>query len=82
MTYKIEKNVPLPAKASIYPLDDMSVGDSFAIPREEKIQTEKMRNRISAAICSYRKKHPDRAFATRSETSDAGEHFQRVWRVK
>jgi len=61
MTYKIEKNIPMPQESKgfgqypKYPFADMKKGDSFAVPvdPESTLQYIRTQNRVSAACVQY-----------------------------
>lgn len=75
--YKIEKGIPIPRDpfyreyAAKYPWRQMEVGDSFAIPIEEK-------ERIRYAIVQARKRNPEYKFVTRTLPFEG---LIRIWRV-
>src|SRR5208282_5891176 len=78
----IEKGVPLPAaqetvsKATRYPFDVMSVGDSFLVRREEGLSNRKLMQRVSPAASRHASKN-GRKYALRIV-----EDGVRVWRVE
>src|SRR5208282_54938 len=78
----IEKGVPLPAaqetvpKATRYPFDVMSVGDSFLVPREEGLPDRKLMQRVSPAASRHASKN-GRKYALRIV-----EDGVRVWRIE
>jgi hypothetical protein len=80
--FQIETNIPVPtianrgATASVYPLADMYVGDSFLVPLEPVTLAD--RRRVSAAIAGYTKRHKDKGLKFSVRTVDGG---LRVWRV-
>lgn len=65
MTYKIEKNIPMPnekrgfGQYPKYPFADMKAGDSFAVPvdPESTLQYIRTQSRIAAACVQYCKSH-------------------------
>lgn len=70
--YKIEQNVPLPAKRGSkvkYPFGDMKVGDSFTAPEAE-------RHRIASAA-GLRKIRTGMTFSIRKDGADR----IRIWRT-
>jgi hypothetical protein len=87
MTYKIEKNIPMPnpirngVETHKYPFFEMKVGDSFAVPVDPSTQLSYMRvgNRIASAINAQKKRQPKAAFTYRT-FKDKREI--RVWRTK
>lgn len=75
MTYKIEKDVPLPparGNKNKYPFGEMSVGDSFALEGNEE---EFYRGRIAAS--NYGARHHKKFSCRLME-----EGGLRIWRVK
>lgn len=71
MTYKISKNKPLPPARTLYPWQDMEVGDSFLVPGpHDKASGGKVRS----AACDYGRRH-GLAFSVRVEGDGL-----RVWR--
>ena len=87
MSYKIEKNIPMPAKMINgvaqykYPFLDMKVGDSFAVPVDPSTQLGyiRVRNRVASAVCNCKRINPKLKFAYRT-MKDKREI--RVWRTK
>lgn len=81
MSFQIEKNVPLPDGTSAratYPFASMKRGDSFFVPAKAREELSKMRNRISAAVAQWSRRHGRKiTFTVRSV--DGG---VRVWRIK
>lgn len=73
MAYEIEKNVPLPPRASKrkYPFDSMEVGDSFLAPVEE-------RQNVARAVTIENQKAGAR-FSVRTMKDRSG---IRVWRTE
>lgn len=67
MTFKIDKNIPVPAANSgrkrVYPWTDMEVGDSFFVP-------DKTREQVNAVS-------PHGKYTKRNENGGV-----RVWRIK
>lgn len=67
MSFKIEKNIPVPPKGNKkkksrkYPLDKMEVGDSFFI----KGYTLKKYRNISSTIFLHKKRNPGAVFTVR-----------------
>lgn len=80
--YEIEKNVPVPRKLigpkGIYPILDMAIGDSFAIPFEQIEKARAIRNRVGQVIY-YAQRNSTRRFTTRL---DPVKQELRVWRVE
>ena len=83
--YTIEKNIPVPARArrsgSKYPLDSMQPTDSFFVPDEEGVSTEKLLARVEGAVGMHRMRlkkngQPSPSFAVRAV--DGG---VRVWLI-
>lgn len=66
MTYKIEKNVPLPSARTTYPFREMAVGDSFSF------YILSHRN-VRSAASRYTKRYPNASFTIRGN---------RCWRIK
>ena len=87
MTYKIEKNIKMPAKMingvaqHKYPFFEMKVGDSFAVPVDPSTQLGYIRvaNRIAGAIYAQQKRQEGAKFTYRT-MKDKRE--LRVWRIK
>jgi hypothetical protein len=74
MNIVIEKNVPLPSRGkgmSDYPLDQMEIGDSFAVEKSK-------RNTLQNQIKRFYKENPDKLFTSRLMENTV----VRVWRVK
>jgi len=78
MTFKIEKNIPLPAPdGAKYPFEEMEIGDSFAFGSD-------MRSTIASACASYSK----RATVKRGHNVKfrvsllKGQDHGRVWRIE
>lgn len=72
MTFKIDKNVPIPGRLgrhAKYPFEQMRVGDSFEVPKSQE-------SGMRAAASQYGKQHNVK-FATR-----ATKNGRRCWRVK
>jgi hypothetical protein len=80
--YQIETNIPVPtpknggSNASVYPLGDMYVGDSFLVPIEAV--TPEDRRRVTAATSGYAARHKESGVKFSIRTVDGG---LRVWRV-
>lgn len=80
--YQIETNIPLPSAksggstASVYPLSNMYVGDSFLVPMEPV--TAEARRRVTAAASGYAARNKDAGVKFSIRTVDGG---LRVWRV-
>jgi len=80
--YQIETNIPVPAaksggsSASVYPLGDMYVGDSFLVPLTPV--TPEDRRRVTAATSGYAARHKANGVKFSIRTVDGG---LRVWRV-
>lgn len=75
--YPIEKNIPMPPQKHRYgpgclkyPFDQMAIGDSFSLDKEEKV-------RASVAASNYGARH-DMKFAVRHMGNDE----YRCWRTK
>ena len=69
--YQIETNIPMPkGRCTIYPFQQMKVGDSFSFD-------ERDRNTLSSSTAYYMRKHPGVKFTIRKQS--AGKC--RVWRV-
>lgn len=86
MNYTIEKNVPLAPKRSgrrglKYPVDQMDVGDSFAVPLlkpKNRWNQHPEQTAIGRAIIEWKKRNaPDKQFTVRK----VDENTLRVWRV-
>jgi len=70
--YKIDKNYAIPPlMRSKFPFREMKVGDSFFVPKKEKVPTSNVR----CAAESWKKSHPGFTYASR--TVEGG---LRVWR--
>lgn len=80
MSYKIDKNVPVPAelrgRKAKYPFKEMEVGDSFFIPK-----TETARTTLYNASATPRLVKLGFKFTMQTKTENGVEGF-RVWRVK
>ena len=78
--FEIESNIPIPdpecGVKSKYPFADMKIGDSFLMPYADKTPV-KQRMVLIHAIRHFRRKHPDRTFATRQQDTGI-----RVWRTE
>jgi hypothetical protein len=80
--FQIETNVPVPAvanrgaTASVYPLADMYVGDSFLVPLEPITLAD--RRRVSAAVTGFAKRHKAKGLKFSVRSVEGG---LRVWRV-
>jgi hypothetical protein len=68
--FQIEKNIPVPSKASLYPFRQMEIGDSFLVPADAI-------TRARSALTAFRSANDNFKFATR--TLDGG--ALRIWRV-
>lgn len=73
MTYTVRTNVPLPktvhrGRASVYPLSDLEVGDSFVV-------TDKSVRTVRSAVAAFQKKYKAK-FAVRTLDTGVG-----VWRT-
>lgn len=66
MDFKIEKNIPFPSQAAVYPFDQMEVGDSFVAPLK-----------VMAHAYSYAKKNKGVKFAKRNMSDE----MIRIWRI-
>ena len=68
MAIEIESGIPIPIKGSqktIYPFQDMAVGDSFFVPVKNGKTPAQTRNGITGVISYHTKAHPGRRFASR-----------------
>ena len=78
----IDKGIPIPPRRTgprtfEYPINEMEVGDSFAVPEAEtRSQT------ISTRVGSHNQDHKETKFVCRKLTNDAGEAYTRVWRAE
>lgn len=82
----IEKGIPIPARnraSAKYPLWDMKLGDSFAIPAPtNKADLARLRSNIHNAIGRCKQSTNDgRMYETRVLLEDR-EHRMRIWRTK
>lgn len=71
--YKIDKNIPMPAKrarARMYPLDTMEVGDSFEIPADKVTSCR-------GSVHKFQSEHDGITFTVRKVNNDV----YRVWRL-
>lgn len=81
--YKIEKNIPLPARkfaggpSSKYPIGLLEPGDSVFIAEAKKAQQQNIRN----LVAHYRKKNYPSHYATR-KVKENGVEGIRVWRLE
>ena len=85
--FEIEKGVPVPAgkrgggRKAIYPFDTMSVGDSFAVPRDKgvtKAGGDVRQSTVSSCARLYARKHnPSAKFTVRV----VDENTLRCWRI-
>jgi len=77
---KMDKGVPIPKRRkSKYPILDMFVGDSFAVPVPEGRNPRRVQSSINTA-CNKIKTDGEK-FTTRSLVED-GERVIRCWRVE
>lgn len=80
MTFKVEKGVPIPPRFELkrlYPFDQMSPGDSFAVPVPQGKTAKMIRQHINGNSNSWSRRHaPGARFATRIE--DDGKTV-RIW---
>jgi len=81
--FKIEKNVPIPARRgggppNKYPWRDMEVGDSFFVPANGKSRNALMR----ALTSSTQSKSLARDGLKFTARTDAEANGVRVWRIK
>ncbi len=71
--HSIDRDIPIPnvalKKEGIYPWEQMEVGDSFFVSREESLK-------VSAAAASRKKRHPDFDYVMRRDGAGT-----RIWRV-
>jgi len=77
MNIKFDKNIPLPSAKAKYPLGEMEVGDSFAVPYDNAPQ-------LRSAATSAPKMNPScqgMKFSTRT-LKEKGEKVLRVWRIE
>ena len=80
--YQIETHIPLPTKrvrtgvATVYPLADMHVEDSFLIPLQPVTLAD--RRRVSAAVASFARRHKADGVSFAVRTVSDG---LRVWRI-
>jgi hypothetical protein len=81
--FQIETNIPMPERtsspgrtASIYPLADMYVGDSFLVPLNPI--TKEDRRRVSSSTSAFTKRNKDLNVKFSIRAVDGG---LRVWRV-
>lgn len=76
--FKIEKGVPVPPRNNYarYPFKDMEAGDSFHVPAADGETARTVQLRMSAAVVSHRRRHPDTKYVVHQE--DGG---VRVWRI-
>jgi len=71
MKYMIATEIPLPPARTLYPWQDMEVGDSFLVPGpHDKVSGGKVRS----AACDYGRRN-GKAFSVRAECDGL-----RVWR--
>ena len=80
-TFKIEKNIPKPnpgrgIKKLHYPFEDMEIGDSFYVSKEDLKHTRLQHLAVRASASKYKSRHPGFKFTIL--TVDGG---WRVWRV-
>ena len=66
---QIEHGIPIPT-GSPYPFDDMEIGDSFALPKDQT-------NNVRMAVTRYKKDHPEWDYTTRVDDINI-----RLWRTK
>lgn len=83
MSFSIEKNIPLPMHydrtTRKYPFDQMSVGDSFLVPCEDRpAETAATLNRLRQAARAYRNRHDKKDQRFNCRTLNRG---VRCWRV-
>lgn len=81
---KIQKNIAIPpstrtlgAGQSKYPLINMEIGDSFAIPARTPLAAKRAVATLSNAKTRFYKKYPDYKFAIRKMENEV-----RIWRIK
>ena len=87
MTYKIEKNIKMPAPTRNgheqykYPFFEMKVGDSFAVPVDPSTQLGyiRVRGRVANAIYAQQKRQAGARFTFRTMKN---KREIRVWRTK
>lgn len=73
MKFQIDKNVPLPSNVRLYgkymyPYDQLQVGESFFVAKEQRNLTGSMRK--------YEARHPGKKFTVRPEGVGS-----RIWRT-
>ena len=76
---EIESGIPIPAKGScktVYPFQDMAVGDSFFVFTKNGKTPAQTRSGISGAISYHTKAHPGRRFVSRIVEGGV-----RIWRT-
>ena len=83
MTFQIEDNVKVPSnksgrgRAPKYPIHQLEIGQSFAIPNSQDVERDL--TRLRGAVNNFRRNHhPERRFKV--AVDDNGE--PRVWRVE
>ena len=80
--FQIETNIPMPDRttpgrpASMYPLADMYVGDSFLVPMDPV--TVEARRRVASATSSYSKRNKESGVKFSIRAVEGG---LRVWRI-
>lgn len=83
--FVIEKNIPLPQRASSvqnnYPFDQMEPGDSFFCPCPKGKDVQSLRKKLGSAFRHWRRanKRPDLHHATRAEENPNGISGLRFW---
>ena len=79
--FQIERDIPIPPRAvrkssSLYPFEDMQVGDSFLVPLNGA-KVELVRGRIQNQLTRFRKADSAKKFSMR-----VIEGGIRVWRIE
>ena len=81
IAFKIEKNVKVPAgtrQAHPFPLDDMTIGDSFAVKHSEMKPAT-----VGSRISHRNRNNPEQLFITRQIKGQGRNNLlTRVWRIK
>jgi hypothetical protein len=84
MTFKIDKNVPMPkiskGRPRIYPFPEMEVGDSFAVPITDDLSLGNNTNSspLRSVAAAYARKYGGRF----SVQLDRSNKIMRCWRVE
>lgn len=72
--YIIEKSIPILTR-SIYPFNDMQIGDSFAFPKSERV-------RVAAAASNFAAKSTRNGNKMRFMSRRINADTCRIWRVE